>query len=119
MFSLEVGNCFNDGDLATGQEISDVPLVECSEPHDNEIFFNYDVPDGDFPGNDALTEIAQENCLAAFEGYVGKDFQTSSLDISWLTPTSDSWDQGDQRINCLLYDLQFAKLTGSAKDSGL
>ena len=38
VFSLEAGDCF-DLDGATGEEVSDVPIVECSEPHDAEVFY--------------------------------------------------------------------------------
>lgn len=36
VFSLRVGDCFDDEDT-TSEEVSQVPAVPCSDPHDNEI----------------------------------------------------------------------------------
>ena len=118
VFSLEEGQCFDDPQ-ATG-EISDVPIVECDEPHDNEVFFTFDLPDGDYPGDIAVQEQASEGCLGAFEGYVGLDYATSELDILFLSPTSDSWDQADDReVVCFLYRVDQEKMTGSMQGSGI
>jgi hypothetical protein len=46
--------------------VSDVPTVDCSEPHDNEVFATYDIPDGDFPGEEAIVAAAEEECIELF-----------------------------------------------------
>ena len=120
VFSLEVGSCFDDASDNEQQEVvSDVPIVDCDEPHDNEVFFTYDLPEGDYPGAEALNLSAEERCVGAFADYVGADYQSSSLDVSWLSPTTESWDRDDREITCILFDGQLAKLTGSVAGSGL
>ena len=117
VFSLEVGTCFDDPE-GFG-EIADVPIVECSDPHDNEVYYLFDLPDGSFPGTDAVETQAIDGCLAAFEPFVGLEYQSSILEISWLTPTSQSWDAGDREIVCFLFNLNFDKLNGSMRGSGV
>ena len=58
VFSLEVGTCFDDPESLT--EVSDVPIVECTEPHDTEVYHLFDMPDGDVPGDAAVNQAAQE-----------------------------------------------------------
>lgn len=118
VFSLEVGTCFDDPDAASG-EVSDVPVVECSEPHDNEVYYLFDLPDGDFPGTASVENSAQDGCLAQFEAYVGEPYETSVLGIWPLYPTAGSWDQGDREIVCVLYDIDGTPLTGSVRGSGI
>ena len=118
VFSLEVGTCFDDEDSGSG-EVSDVPIVDCSDPHDNEVYYLFDMPDGDFPGSNAIEEQAIDGCLASFDSYVGRSYETSVLDIAWITPTEPSWDGGDREIVCILYDLTLAKLMRSMQGSGV
>ena len=114
VFSLEVGDCFDD-EAAPGTEaveISSVPIVECDQPHDNEVFAVFDLPDGDFPGQAAVETSALDGCIERFEPYVGQPYETSLLEVYPIYPSSGSWDQGDQEVVCALYDSSLAKLTG-------
>jgi len=115
VFELKVGECFDD---AQGVDVvSDVEMVDCDEPHDNEVYALFDMADGDFPGMSVVEDAALEGCFDAFEPYVGIDYLSSVLDFSWLSPTPDSWDQDDREIVCVAYDLDQKKLTGTVKDS--
>ncbi len=120
---LEVGDCFDDWEGATAdtgsQEITDVPIIECAEPHDNEIYSMEDLPDGTFPGNAAVEEAVVEMCYDGFEAFVGLPYEESSLDFGWLFPTADSWADGDREVVCFVYDLELAKLTGSMANAGI
>lgn len=118
VFDLSVGDCFDDTEDISGGEVSDVPIVDCSEPHDNEVFHTFEVDDGEFPGDDGIVAEAQEQCVPAFEEYVGTDYASSRLDVFPITPTEKSWEGGDREIVCALYDVELAKLEGSMKDSG-
>ncbi|WP_231686489.1 hypothetical protein [Corynebacterium deserti] len=51
------------------EEISEVPIVYCAEPHDNEIYYLYDIEDDDFPTD--ITTTGCEGCLPTFESCVG------------------------------------------------
>jgi hypothetical protein len=123
VWSLEVGDCFDDWEGATtnseSEEITDVPIVECSEPHDNEIYMMEDLPEGAFPGDAAMEETAIGVCYDGFEDFVGTEYEESDLDFGWLFPTSESWGEGDREVICFVYDLELAKLTGSMANAGI
>lgn len=121
VFSLAVGTCFDDIDAfyeEGGGGVEDVPIVECDEPHDNEVFALFDIAGDAFPGTSAVGTEAETGCVDRFEDYVGIDYASSRFVASWLTPTSQSWDAGDREVVCFLYDIDLAELEGSARDSG-
>ena len=111
VFSLPVGTCFDD---QSSEEISSVPEVDCSEPHDNEVFalINYSESDT-FPGAAEMEGIANDLCIDQFAAYVGLDYSSSELAVFPIYPTEASWDDGDREIICALYDADLDKLTGS------
>src|SRR5699024_2917859 len=80
--TAEVGACINSSDFEG--EITEIPTVDCTEEHDAQVFHLVDMEDGDFPGNDAISTAAQEECIPAFEEFVGATYQESSLDISFI-----------------------------------
>ena len=116
-FSIKQGDCLESPTDDT--EFSSVQAVPCNEPHDMEAYYLFDLPDGTIPPEQELSDLAAEGCIDAFEGYVGVDYFSSQYEISWFTPTSASWDQGDQEIVCLAVDAGTAKLTESVKGSKL
>lgn len=121
-FQLRVGDCFDDvasNGAAEVLEISEIPGVPCSSPHDNEVYAIYDVTETSFPVG-RMDEIAFDGCVGRFEAFVGKDYESSSLDIFTMYPTPESWAQShDREVICAVYDVSLAKLTGSAKGRAL
>ncbi|HSF84469.1 MAG TPA: septum formation family protein [Acidimicrobiia bacterium] len=115
VFDLEVGQCFNDPD--SFDEVANVDIVECSEPHDNEVYHVFDLADGEYPGLSSVETEAEDGCLGAFDSFVGMDYQSSALDIRYLYPTPDTWDNGDREIVCALFDLSGDPMTGTAEGS--
>ncbi|MEM7093960.1 MAG: septum formation family protein [Actinomycetota bacterium] len=112
---LEVGTCFQDPD---GLEITDVDEVDCTEPHDNEVFHLLQLADGDFPGREAITSQAGDGCTGAFEAYVGRDFPSSEYFLSFIAPSEDSWDRADDReVICYLF-IPGEQTSTSARGSG-
>lgn len=117
--SADVGECIVSSEL--GSEITEIPTVDCSEPHDAQVVGKFDVDsDGDFPGNDAIREEAFDGCLAAFEDFVGVALEDSqSLDVQYIGPSSQSWDQAnDREILCIAYTLDGSTVTESWEGSG-
>ena len=115
VFSLQVGDCFDDVESALGGgEVESVPAIPCDQPHDNEVFAKPQLPDGPYPGDDEILVEAQELCLDEFTAYTGQDYDTSPLDVFPITPTEQTWEDGDVRsVVCSLYNLDLSKLTGS------
>jgi len=119
-FQMRVGDCFDDGSAFTenDNDVDSVPGVPCSKPHDNEVYAVFDVTVTSFPG-DKMGDMAHEDCQDRFESFVGKDYESSSLDIAALYPSRDSWNQNDREVICAVYDLEAKKLTGSVKGLAL
>lgn len=112
VFTLTVGDCFNDE--GSGESISSVPVVPCADPHDNEVYFEFELPDGDFPGDDALTAAADETCTREFQTFVGIAYEESELYWFDLRPTQGGWEEiGDRVIQCAVYDA--SPVTGTLK----
>ena len=117
VFDLEVGQCFDDPD--SFEAVADVDIVSCDQAHDNEVYAIEQISGGgNWPGQDLVADAADEACLAAFEAYVGIDYLSSSFEIGWLAPTSDSWADGDREVVCFLFDPTLEPITGSVEDSG-
>ncbi len=122
-FTIQMGDCF-DNTSALGQEeggeVSSLPGVPCSEPHDNEVYAVFDVDLASFPGDDQMGELAFEQCLERFPSFVGLEYESSALDITALYPSTESWRmQDDREVVCAVYDMNGGKLTGTAKDSAI
>jgi hypothetical protein len=122
VMKLQVGDCFDDPEDLE-EVVFDVAAVPCSGPHDNEVFAVQPLGSsfGDsYPGDEALSDYTYEVCSGdLFDSYVGTPFVDSSLEVFTFTPTQESWDDGDREFVCALFRLDFAKLTGTARDSGL
>ena len=116
-FSVRLGDCFDDPDVYT-EEFSSLPGVPCSEPHDNEAFAVFDLTMSEYPEWD-IAEISESSCIDRFEAYVGRDYETSALDVVTMYPTAESWAQNDREVVCALYDMSGEKLVGSVKGSGI
>ncbi|MFW6775592.1 septum formation family protein [Nocardioides sp. CPCC 205120] len=102
-FSLQVGDCFDETE---DEEFSEVPAVPCAESHDNEIYEQFDLEDGDWPGVEAVQTAADDRCGAAFEPFVGFPYEDSEIDFFSMTPTEGSWDEADDRtVQCVAFDL--------------
>ena len=112
---MSIGQCIQQPE---SDQVSTVETVDCSKPHDAEVFFLYEVEGTNYPGEDSLNSTAEQVCIAAFEAYVGKSFEESSLNATWFVPTSKSWQQNDHEIVCMATDMQNGKLNQSVKNSG-
>lgn len=116
-FQIRVGDCFDDSNSL--DEVTDLPGVPCSQPHDNEAYAILDLTIASYPGGDGMFELANTACLERFEAFVGRDYDSSSLDIFALYPSQQSWKQDDREVVCAVYDMNAEKLEGSAKGRAL
>ncbi len=116
--SLVVGDCIDVS--ALGSMVSTVPTVDCTTPHDGEVYALFTLePDADFP--DDLPMDADEQvdslCTSAFADYVGTAHEESSISMSFIMPTSGTWEEGDDQVQCLL--IVDEPVTASLAGSGL
>ena len=122
IFSLTVGDCFDDWESSlegATQEVSDVPIVDCSEPHDNEVYSVSEIAGGAFPGDTTVQDLTIERCTDTFEPLVGKAYADSQLDFGAFFPTAATWADGDREVMCFLWQVDFEKLEGTMQGSGI
>lgn len=110
---LEVGHCFQDWTEGDTQ----VMAVDCSAPHDNEVYYVAELTDDDLPSENDLENRSLGLCLASFEPYVGALPEETTLDYGWLFPSDESWSEGDRDITCYLFAADGSKLNQSAQNS--
>ena len=103
VFDLSVGDCIES--TALDAAVDTVPVIECSEPHESEIYAAFQLDDGAFPGTESITAEAEGLCLEAFEDFVGLAYEDSELLATTLTPTEDRWDRlKDREVLCIVID---------------
>lgn len=113
VFSIKVGDCLNDGGV-TGT-VGKVPIVECTAAHDSEAYSSANAPDGDFPGDEGVGQLAEAQCGPAFEQFIGLTYDQSAYDYTYYVPTKESWAAGDRVLMCIAKSDSGEKITGSLK----
>lgn len=115
---LEVGDCipFVEYDPES-ESIYEVPVVPCDRPHTDEVFFMYQMDDGEYPGDDAAYDLAWDSCYAQFEAFVGIPYEDSELDFYTYTPTKQSWARAsDRTVHCIVFS--YEDVTGTLEGAG-
>lgn len=111
---LSVGDCFTE--IENSSSVETVPLIDCNAPHQYEVYAEGDIDASTFPSDDEMKQYGEDICLAPFEDFVGVDYYSSgAYDITFLNPTSGSWDNGDRTVTCLITSIDGSDLVGSAK----
>jgi Septum formation len=116
-----VGDCLNEAppEDASRTEVADVPAVPCEQEHAGEVYHTFELDDADaYPGYDEVSSLADEECIAQFEAFVGLPYNESRLDYWTLVPSDDTWNNLDDReVVCIVGDPQ-GPLIGSARGLG-
>jgi hypothetical protein len=115
---LMVGECLTEEELERYLVGDDFSVAACSDPHDYEVYVVHGYPAGAYPGEEAVSDELYDVCLGEFEGYVGRDYDSSALDFYRLWPEPGLWDSGTRIGECLLFDFDGGQLTGSSYQSG-
>lgn len=126
VFSLKLGSCFNDpkpSAVTEGEDsdmISDVPIRECNKPHDNEVFHIFNLPEAPMPpASQELDEIVYSECSKAYSEFVGKSFEDSKYDMSYLSPSNETWVEDDREVVCFIYNPEEEQMTASMKGAAI
>lgn len=113
VFSVKVGDCLNADDL--GSVVTDVGFIPCTEPHDSEVYASTEVEGDEYPSD--MDQQAQDFCSAEFENFMGISYDDSEYDLFYLTPSTDTWTQmNDREILCIVTS-DSADLTSSLEGS--
>ena len=116
-FSLAKGDCFDVPGSNFDENVYDVDEVPCTGEHEGEVFAVVPLSGGDFPGDDRVTDIAEDKCWTLQDAYVLDHWSLPpEADVYYLTPTAESWDWGDREITCVYsHTDESATLTGSLR----
>jgi hypothetical protein len=119
VFTLAPGECF-DQRVIVDEDEGEIPadfLVDCSLPHQNEVFVSVEYPAavGDpYPDENAWNQFLAEQCYALVEVYVGTPYELSELEVSHRKPTPESWAaEPDRQVTCWLHNRDGSKLAES------
>jgi len=123
-FDIPVGSCailadWTGGEDAASGELTELPTVDCAEPHDMEAYASMQVEGDEFPGLDELESQASDFCTEEFDSFIGLPYaESTDIDINFLYPTEDSWSSRDDReIQCWAVDITGEMVTGTLKDA--
>lgn len=115
--TADVGDCIQQ-ELLAEEQVTEIPVVECTEEHDSQVFAVFDAREGDYPSEEEWLDIVAEGCLPDFGEFVGVGFADSELLVAPLTPSESVWDAGDREVICVA-SLEGETTTESFEDSGL
>ena len=90
LFSPEAGSCYAY-DFNTEEPLTVSFRTSCDAPHTLEAFALAKHRGSTYPGNDATAVFAEDECLAAFDDYVGFPFELSEVFAFPLTPSRATW----------------------------
>jgi Septum formation len=111
---LRVGDCWDMKDRSA-TTVDNVVARPCHESHEYEVIFVGSVAGETYPTDDAFQAFVENACLPAFGTYIGKAYEDSALDVSWLYPDPETWKSGDRTVECSAYDPDNSTLTASVR----
>ena len=104
------------GDCVTSLEVSDnvtnLPVTDCAQAHEGEVYFVFDLPKGDYPGDDKVQKQSEDRCAKEINTYAGAGAD-EKFDIFYLRPSPDDWSR-DRGVTCIATDAK-KQTTGSIK----
>lgn len=115
VFSLSVGDCFNNPPGASS--VTDVTAIPCTQPHNAQIFAKFKLTGSDFsyPGTAAVKSQATVACDRRI-GSVDKSKTTSAMTVRLLFPLQGAWIDGQRTVSCMIVNPQ-ANITQSLLNS--
>ncbi len=123
VFRLRIGECLlmpTQG--IEGEQVETLEAIPCGEPHNGEVL-SIEIVAGDdgapYPGDEAISDEAETRCLASFKSVTGRNFATDPFwDLTFLSPTSESWTLGnDREIVCIVLPLDGELTTDLVADN--
>ncbi len=115
VFSLDVGDCFNNP--AGAQTVNTVTAIPCDQPHNAQIYAKFKLTgsDSSYPGAAAVAQMSRDGCNARI-GSINKSMTNSAMTIRILLPEEAAWLSGRRTVSCMVVNPK-ADLTSSLLDS--
>lgn len=110
-FTMRVGDCVQ---VPAEEMVESMEAVPCAEPHDAQVFAKFDVADAPEYGQSRVDDEAGQGCYERWSSAIGTVYEEDAeLDIQLLTPTSESWGEGDREVVCMVVSIDGLPLRGS------
>lgn len=122
-FKLRVGDCLNDPTLTELEfdetsEVVGLEAVPCSEPHDLEVYHRFELPNGDYPGEERVVEEADRACSRELEPFTGRIGRRSDLTSAYYYPQEATWRLLDDREVVCVVGRAERKTSGTLRGVG-
>ncbi len=116
VFSLSVGDCFNNPTGATN--LNSVSAIPCNQAHNAQVFAKFNLSGSilSYPGDAAVTRLATNGCNARL-GALDKSKVTDSMTIRFLVPQRQSWLDGKHAVTCMIVN-SASNITSSVLSPG-
>ncbi len=113
IFSLKVGDCFQNPAGNSQLSVNTVTAVPCTTAHNAQTFAAFPATGGSsYPGNAAMVRQASKGCRARVSGNLDMSKIKNSMTLRFLFPEQQSWTDGHRTVTCLVEDSS-ADLTAS------
>ena len=116
---LKAGDCISDiaTDTQDSQKVAtEATVVDCSTPHQYEMVGTGDTTASTFSEADTSTEMSKI-CEPLVTSYVGSPSKANSYRILAVTPSQETWDQGDRTFVCFAQNSDKSPLNNSIKNT--
>ena len=111
VLAINVGDCIQLP--AAGGLVESVEGMPCDEPHDAQVYAEFELPDGAFPGQAALDEQSGRACYDRWQAAVGTVYEDDTVyDFTLFNPSEQGWDAGDREVQCMLVRLDGVRMVG-------
>lgn len=114
-FTLRPGDCF---DIPRDSQVGDVATLDCSTPHDAEVFVAGPVTGPSaapgpsaYPGDSSFGAWVVANCGSTAEGGYLSPGARTDLAVGYFYPGADAWAHGERQVTCYLHTVDGSKLT--------
>lgn len=120
-FTLKKGDCFDAPGGSLEGLAYDVDKVPCAGTHDAEVFADFRMSGGSYPGDGKVVDAADAKCYTLKDAYAMDAWAVpDNVDVYYFTPTRDSWAGGDRSITCMFGNTdEKSGLKGSLRKDGL
>ncbi len=107
--ALVAGDCFTG---SRSEQIDTVTLIPCASAHESQVTVTFELPDGSYPGKDAVIAAAEEGCSDKADPLL-TDKAFDELEPSFIYPSDGFAWKLDRRVLCIV-DATEGTTTGSA-----
>jgi hypothetical protein len=121
--NLREGDCFDDEALLGASEDTTnavtAQVMPCAEEHHFEIFHVFELSGDSYPGDATVSRLANDGCFSAFDAFVGKPPERSTLQVYFYVPQKRTWSiLGDRTVQCAIASPE-GLVTGTLENSRL